>query len=99
MRLARVGCAIVVLVAALPGAALAQKAPKSAAAQRAADPLRAAYRALEAGKYTEAERGFRARQGGASRGKALLGLGRVQLETGRYPEAEQSAAAAAAAPG
>src|SRR5262245_12863322 len=91
MRLARIGCAIVVLVVALPGAALAQKA----APQPKTDPLRTAYRALETGRYVDAERGFRALQSSPQRGKALLGLGRVQLETGRYREAEQSAAAAA----
>lgn len=95
MRLPRIGPAIAVLVAVLPAAALAQKT----AAKPQADPLRAPYQALATGDYAKAEQGFRALLSGQRRGKALLGLGRVQLETGRYAEAEESAATATASPG
>lgn len=59
------------------------------------DKLREAGDALAGGRYGDAEQGFRALLSGPSRGEALLGLGSVQLATGRYDEAERSAATAA----
>jgi tetratricopeptide (TPR) repeat protein len=56
--------------------------------------------ALEAGRYELAEAGFSAlaARGDALRPRALLGLGRVQLITGRYEQAERTAAEAAKQP-
>ena len=55
-----------------------------------------AERALARGYYAEAERFFtQASTSGNERGRALLGLARAQLETGRYDEAAQAAGRAA----
>ena len=54
-----------------------------------------AERALSRGYYAEAERFFtQASSGGNERGRALLGVARAQLATGRYDEAVQTAARA-----
>jgi cellulose synthase operon protein C len=85
VRLLAAACALaVVLLLGGAGSALAV-APGS---------LEAAQHALAVGRYPEAEAGFRALVDGPQRAAALLGLGRVQLQTGRYEDAEQSAAAA-----
>jgi tetratricopeptide (TPR) repeat protein len=57
-------------------------------------PLGAAQQALASGRYAEAEAGFTALLAGKTRGEGLLGLARVELETGRYDEAAESAAKA-----
>jgi tetratricopeptide (TPR) repeat protein len=61
----------------------------------------AAQAALDAGRYAQAEAGFGAlaARGDALRPRALLGLGRVLLITGRYEDAERKGAEAAKLPG
>lgn len=90
MGLPRIGSAIVALfLCAPPPPAVAQSTDESAeiTSSSGRPGLRASYRALATGRYADAEQGFTALSGGALRPRALLGLGRVQLETGRYPEA------------
>jgi cellulose synthase operon protein C len=81
--------------AANPGPAV----KRPATAKAAPITLPAAFKQLAVGRYAEAEERFRALAEGAQRGSALLGLGRVLIETGRYDEAEATGAAAAAVPG
>ena len=81
------------------GLVLAVVAGAAAAVPARAQPsstLRDANRALAEGRYADAERAFRGQVRGDQRGRALIGLGRVQLETGRYDQAEHSGAEAAA---
>jgi tetratricopeptide (TPR) repeat protein len=60
-----------------------------------ASPLDIANEHLERSRYAEAERGFRAELGGRERVRAALGLAETLLLTGRYPEAAETARAAA----
>ncbi len=79
------------LLASCP-AALAQPAPAPAPAPLpAASPLASGLAALEHGRYTDAERDLTAAAKGASAADAWLGLARVYLVTGRYPEAVKAA--------
>jgi tetratricopeptide (TPR) repeat protein len=59
--------------------------------------LKGAAQALAVGQYADAEHAFRALSAGSTRGEALLGLAQVQLETGRYEEAERTATSAGSA--
>jgi tetratricopeptide (TPR) repeat protein len=71
----------------------------SSRAAGAATPLENGLHALESSDYATAENQLRtASQAGsaANRSSALIGLARVELATGRYPEAAKSAASAAA---
>jgi tetratricopeptide (TPR) repeat protein len=71
-------------------AAARPPAEEAQPAARAPD-LADADRALAAGRYAEAEAAYRALAEGGD-GRARLGLGRVQLATGRYAEAAATAA-------
>jgi len=106
MGRARCGLAIALLLFASHGTALADAKPAAPGSKRPnavsaapATGLRAAYRALATGRYAQAEQGFVALLRGDQRAQALLGLGRVQLETGRYDDAERQGAEAAAIAG
>ena len=50
-----------------------------------------ALEALKRGRYTTAEKAFVALQDGPDRGEALLGLAQVQMRTGRYRQAAETA--------
>lgn len=80
--------------------AVAQPAAKPKAPAKPAQPpaarLDQGVAALAASEYADAEAHFRAALGGATRGRALLGLAEVQLMTGRYDDAHKTAVQALA---
>lgn len=61
----------------------------------AANEMAEAIAALKRGQYALAERAFVGLARGPNRGEALLGLARVQLRTGRYRQAKETARRAA----
>ena len=65
----------------------ARDAPDDAGSTAIAD----AYQALKRGRYQSAERAFLALGNGPDRPEALLGLARVQMRTGRYRQAAETA--------
>jgi tetratricopeptide (TPR) repeat protein len=86
MSLVRPFCAAA-LVAAL-------SAPASAFAADSTSKLEAGLAALEASDYETAEKNLKAAAQGKDRGAALVAVARVDLATGRYAEAAQTATAA-----
>jgi tetratricopeptide (TPR) repeat protein len=74
-----------------PAADPASKRAPAARAPAPVPPLAAAKDHLEASRYAEAERGFRAELAGKNRVAATLGLGETLLATGRYAEASELA--------
>jgi cellulose synthase operon protein C len=69
----------------------------ASARPRTLSPIATAEEHLEASRYPEAEREFRAELGGANRTRAALGLARTLLLTGRYAECRDMAHSAAEA--
>lgn len=82
-------------VSSMSAMASAQGKPPSATAPLpASSPLATGLAALEHGRYGEAERDLTAATKDTKAAEAWLGLGRVYLVTGRYPEAAKAAESA-----